>query len=231
MELTALEKLYTSLPFNYYSIVHPPFIIKWRMNCYIYDIIMERFGGILLMNSSEEESRKKNILKEIKEYGLSIMVALFLAFIFHTYVLARASVDGPSMQPTLHNNDVIFLEKLSVETNNIKRGEIIVFDSKNENNDYYIKRVIGVAGDQVDIKNGKVYVNGNQIVENYLSPDTITEPISPKTTYKVPEGQVFVLGDNRSNSTDSRILGCINVKDVKGHAILRAYPFNQIRIF
>jgi signal peptidase I, bacterial type len=183
------------------------------------------------MNNNEEQSRKINILKEIKEYGISIVVALFLAFIFHSYVLARANVDGPSMQPTLHNNDVIFLEKLSVETNNIKRGEIIVFDSKNENHDYYIKRVVGVAGDQVEIKDGKVYVNGNQIVENYLSEDTITEPITPKTTYKVPEGEVFVLGDNRGNSTDSRMLGCINIKDIKGHAILRAYPFNQIRTF
>lgn len=192
-------------------------------------IIIETFGGVLMSNS--EEVNKINIFKEIKEYGLSIIIALALAFIFHSYVLARANVDGPSMQPTLHNNDVIFLEKLSIETNNIKKGEIIVFDSKNENNDYYIKRVIGVAGDQVEIKDGKVYVNGNQIVENYLAQGTITEPISPKTTYKVPEGQVFVLGDNRGNSTDSRMLGCINVKDVKGHAIFRAYPFNQIKIF
>ena len=191
---------------------------------------MEIFGGVL-MNNNEEKSDKVSILKEIKEYGISIVVALFLAFIFHSYVLARANVDGPSMQPTLHNNDVIFLEKLSVETNNIKRGEIIVFDSKNQNNDYYIKRVIGVEGDQVDIKDGKVYVNGNQIVENYLTPGTITEPITPKTTYKVEKDQVFVLGDNRGNSTDSRMLGCINVKDVKGHAILRAYPFSQIRTF
>ncbi|KZL89824.1 signal peptidase I [Clostridium magnum] len=183
------------------------------------------------MNNNEEKSHKINILKEIKEYGISIVVALFLAFIFHSYVLARANVDGPSMQPTLHNNDVIFLEKLSVETNHIKRGEIIVFDSKNQNNDYYIKRVIGVEGDQVDIKDGKVYVNGNQIVENYLTPGTITEPITPKTAYKVGKDQIFVLGDNRSNSTDSRMLGCINVKDVKGHAVLRAYPFNQIRTF
>lgn len=183
------------------------------------------------MSNSEEESHKINIVKEIKEYGLSILVALVLAFGFHSYVLARANVDGPSMQPTLHNNDVIFLEKLSVETSNIKRGEIVVFDSKNENNDYYIKRVIGLAGDKVDINDGKVYVNDKQITENYLAPDTITEPITPQTTYKVPEGQVFVLGDNRSNSTDSRMLGCINTKDLKGHAILRAYPFNQIRTF
>ena len=140
------------------------------------------------MNSNKEVSNKINIVKEIKEYGISILVALVLAFVFHSYVLARANVDGPSMQPTLHNNDVIFLEKLSVETNNVKRGEIVVFDSKNENNDYYIKRVIGIAGDEVDISDGKVYVNGNQIKEDYLEPGTITEPITPRTTYKVPAG-------------------------------------------
>lgn len=187
--------------------------------------------GVLMSNNKEEISHKTNIIKEIKDYGISIMIALGLAFVFHSYVLARANVDGPSMQPTLHNKDVIFLEKLSVETNHVKRGEIVVFDSKNENNDFYIKRVIGVEGDEVSISDGKVYVNGNQIKEDYLAPNTITEPITPQTTYKVPQGQVFVLGDNRGNSTDSRMLGCINIKDLKGHAIVRVYPFNQIRIF
>ena len=183
------------------------------------------------MSNNKEISGKTNILKQVKEYGISILIALGLAFVLHSYVLARASVDGPSMQPTLHTNDVVFLDKLSVEIGNIKRGEIVVFDSKDENNDDYIKRVIGVAGDEVSIMNGKVYVNGKQLEENYLAPGTITEPITPRTTYKVPAGDVFVLGDNRTNSTDSRILGCINIKDIKGHAILRAYPFNQIRTF
>lgn len=183
------------------------------------------------MNNDDEVYHKPSNIKALKEYGISICVALVLAFIFHSYVLARANVDGPSMQPTLHNKDVIFIEKLSVETNNVKRGEIVVFDSKNQNNDYYIKRVIGVEGDEVEIKDGKVYLNGSQIKEDYLSADAITEPITPRTKYKVPKGQVFVLGDNRSNSTDSRMLGCIDIKDLKGHAVVRVYPFNKIRTF
>jgi signal peptidase I len=183
------------------------------------------------MNNNKEVSAKTNVSKQVKEYGISILIAIGLAFVLHSYVFARATVDGPSMQPTFHTNDVVFLDKLSVETGNIKRGEIVVFNSRDENNDDYIKRVIGVAGDEVKIMNGKVYVNGKELNESYLAPGTITEPITPRTTYKVPAGDIFVLGDNRTNSTDSRILGFIKLKDVKGRVVFRAYPFNEIRTF
>lgn len=171
------------------------------------------------------------LVKEIKEYAISIIAALFIALIFHSYVFARATVEGPSMQPTLHNKDILFLEKISTETSNVKRGQIVVFDSKNENEDYYIKRVIGVAGDVVEIKNGHVYLNGNVLNENYLSANNITEPLSTQSKYTVPSGCIFVLGDNRTNSTDSRILGPINLKDLKGHAVIRVFPFDSIKMF
>ncbi|MBI6871425.1 signal peptidase I [Clostridium aciditolerans] len=171
------------------------------------------------------------LAKEIKEYAISIIAALFIALLFHNYVFARATVEGPSMQPTLHNKDILFLEKISTETSNVKRGQIVVFDSKNENGDYYIKRVIGVAGDIVEIKNGHVYLNGNMLNENYLSANNITEPLSTQSRYTVPSGYVFVLGDNRTNSIDSRILGPINLKDLKGHAVIRVFPFDSIEMF
>ncbi|MBC2579477.1 signal peptidase I [Clostridium sp. DJ247] len=180
---------------------------------------------------NSKNSINTNILKEIREYGVSIIVAVIIALVFHTYVLARANVDGPSMQPTLHNNDVLFIEKISTETNNIKRGQIVVFDSKNVNGDYYIKRVIGVEGDTVEIKNSHVYLNGNVLEETYLAPNTVTEALSNKNKYVVPKGHVFVLGDNRTNSKDSRMLGPIDVKNLKGHAIVRVFPFNSMKIF
>ncbi|MFL0197497.1 signal peptidase I [Clostridium sp. WILCCON 0269] len=173
----------------------------------------------------------KTIFITIKEYALSILVAIGFAFVFHSYVFARADVTGPSMQPTFNDRDVIFVEKVSTEIGHINRSEIVIFNSKNQNNDTYIKRVIGIAGDKIDIKDGKVYLNGQAITESYLPQGTITEPNSFNTEYVIPKGYIFVLGDNRGNSTDSRILGLINIKDVKGHVIFRAYPFKNISIF
>ncbi|MBV7274579.1 signal peptidase I [Clostridium thailandense] len=171
------------------------------------------------------------LIKEIKDYMISITVALVIALLFHTYVFARATVQGPSMQPTLHNNDILFLEKISTETSNVKRGQIVVFDSKDENGDYYIKRVIGIAGDTVEIKNGHVYLNGSMLNESYLSSNNITEPSTDESKYIVPDGCVFVLGDNRTNSKDSRVLGPIKIKDLKGHAVVRVFPFNKATVF
>lgn len=171
------------------------------------------------------------LIKEIKDYAISITVALAIALVFHTYVFARATVQGPSMQPTLQNNDILFLEKISTETSNVKRGQIVVFDSKDENGDYYIKRVIGIAGDTVEIKNGHVYLNGSMLNESYLSSNNITEPSTDESKYIVPDGSVFVLGDNRTNSKDSRVLGPIKIKDLKGHAVVRVFPFNKATVF
>lgn len=175
--------------------------------------------------------KHKNFLGNIGGYIFYILLAVGFALVFRTYVFARTTVTGPSMQPTFHDKDSIFLEKLSTETGHIKRGEIVTFNSKDENNDDYIKRVIGIAGDKIDIKDGKVYLNGNCLSENYLPRGTITEPNSLITQYVIPEGYIFVLGDNRGNSTDSRILGPINLKDVKGHVILRVYPFDSVKAF
>ena len=177
------------------------------------------------------ELDNKTIFKNVKEYIFTILLAFGLAFIFQSYVFAKSIVRGPSMQPTFNDKDVIFLEKVSTETGHINRGEIVVFNSKDKNNDIYIKRVIGIAGDKIEIKKGKVYLNGQPLAENYLSQDTITEPNSFNTKYVIPKGYIFVLGDNRENSTDSRIIGPINIKDVKGHVIFRAYPFKDISTF
>lgn len=182
-------------------------------------------------NNSKDKVR---IDKQIKEYAISIVVAVVIALTLRNYVFARADVEGNSMVSTLHNKDVIFVEKLSLLTNSIKRQQIIIFDSKNAKGDIYVKRVIGIEGDEIEIKDGKVYLNGSVLNEDYLDPNTQTGTgtfLAGKGKYVVPEGHVFVLGDNRGNSLDSRTLGPINIKDIKGHTIFRVYPFNSIRVF
>lgn len=182
-------------------------------------------------NSSKDKVR---IDKQIKEYAVTIVVAILIALALRNYVFARADVEGNSMLSTLHNRDVIFVEKLSLLTNSIKRQQIIIFDSKNAKGDIYVKRVIGIEGDQIEIKDGKVYLNGEILNEDYLDPGTKTNTgtfLADKGKYIVPKDHVFVLGDNRGNSLDSRTLGPINLNDIKGHTIFRVYPFNKMRIF
>lgn len=171
---------------------------------------------------------------QIKDYAVSIVAAIVIAIAFRTYVFARADVDGLSMFSTLNNKDVLFVEKISTLTHSFKRGQIVIFDSKNLAHEIYVKRIIGIPGDEIEIKNGKVYLNSSELEENYLDSDTVTNPgplFIKNAKFKVEEGYVFVLGDNRTDSIDSRMLGPISIKDIKGHAVVRVYPFDKIRTF
>lgn len=186
------------------------------------------------MVNKEDKSSKTSAGKQIREYAISIGFAIVIAIVLRTYVFARADVDGSSMESTLHDKDVIFVEKLSLISENIKRGQIIIFDSKNSKNEIYVKRVIGIEGDEIEIKEGKVYLNGSILKEDYLSENTVTKPgtfMTKNKKYKVEKGYIFVLGDNREHSTDSRELGPISLGDVKGHTIFRLYPFDKMRLF
>lgn len=177
---------------------------------------------------------KKDTRKGIIEWCIYFITVSVVFFGMRTYVFARENVDGKSMQPTLYNMDSLFSEKVSLITGNIYRNQIITFDSKNTNHDTYIKRVIAIAGDEVEISNDKVYLNGIQLSEPYLKKDTLTNAgtfLLDNQKIKIKKGFVFVLGDNRQVSKDSRYLGPISIKSINGHVILRIYPFNKIRGF
>jgi signal peptidase I len=183
---------------------------------------------------NENSNNKSNLLKEIRDYGISILIAIAVALLCNAFIFARADVDGESMLPTLHDKDVVFVEKITNLTKHFKRGQIIIFDRNNAEKDILVKRVIGIEGDQIQIKEGKVYVNGEALKEDYLKDGTFTAPsefLANNKTYTVEKNHVFVLGDNRENSVDSRILGTISIKDIKGHTVIRLYPFNSIRLF
>jgi len=176
----------------------------------------------------------KNLKKELVQWLFSIALAIVLALTINTYVFARSTVSGLSMLPTLNNNDSVLVEKISLLTMNIKRGQIIIFNSENEAKDIYIKRVIGVEGDEVELKNGKVYLNDVELKEPYLKENTLTKAgsyLAENQKIKIAKGSVFVLGDNREVSNDSRYLGPISTKEIDGHVVLRAYPFNSIKTF
>ncbi len=159
----------------------------------------------------------KEIIKEIIPYIIVIIVVLLIK----AYIVSPVKVNGTSMDPTLHDKDIMLLSKISYRVHGIKRFDIIVI---REGNEFIIKRVIGLPGEKVEYKNNKLYIDGKYIKEKFKHKKTRDF----KSIKKVPEGMYYVLGDNRSNSIDSRVLGFIPVQDILGHATYTIYPFNRI---
>lgn len=176
--------------------------------------------------ATQEKSMKKSIIEWIKVFGLAILLAFVI-----TLFIKPTLVRGNSMVPTLHENDYLIINRIVYKISEPQNGDIIVFKSDLKANDGtdkdLVKRVIGVEGDKVLITNGEVYVNDKLLNESYLSEGMETEGEIEVT---VPKGKLFVLGDNREISLDSRYdkVGMVNISDVEGKVFVRLYPFNDI---
>ncbi len=165
--------------------------------------------------------------EEIKDWVLSIAAAIVAALFIRTFIVELYVVDGPSMQPTLQHDERLVVNKLIYYVRNPQRGEIIIFRYPRDHTRDFIKRVIAVGGDTIEIKDGRVYVNDTILHEDYISEKTRTD--YPKTT--VPEDTLFVCGDNRPNSLDSRYsdVGFLDLSLVKGKAEFIFWPLENIK--
>jgi signal peptidase I len=152
----------------------------------------------------------------------TLVLSLILFLVINT-VSARIRVDGSSMEPTLHNGEFVIVNKLAYKLGEPKLGDIIVFHFPRDPDQEYIKRVIGVPGDDVNIQGGKVYVNGREINEPYIA----APPAYTDSHWDVPEGQLFVLGDNRNNSSDSHSWGTVPLEYVVGKALFIYWPLEE----
>ncbi|MBS4217770.1 signal peptidase I [Bacillus sp. FJAT-49711] len=176
-------------------------------------------------------TKEKN---ELWEWTKALLIAIGLAAVIRYFLFAPIVVDGYSMMPTLHNGDRMIVNKLGKP----ERFDIIVFHAPEQKD--YIKRVIGLPGDTVEYRDDTLYINGkpyaepyldsykSQIVEGPLTEDFTLEetPVGQKT---VPEGELFVMGDNRRSSKDSRHIGSISIKKVIGDTNMVYWPFKDIR--
>ncbi len=180
-------------------------------------------------------TKKKN---ELWEWTKALLIAVILAGIIRYFLFAPIVVDGLSMMPTLHDQDRMIVNKLSYEIGKPQRFDIIVFHAP-EGKDY-IKRVIGLPGDQIEYKNDTLYVNGKAYKEPYLNeykkqlvdgpltdPFTLKEKIGKET---VPKGELFVMGDNRRFSKDSRHIGTIPMSKVVGKTSIVYWPIKDAHI-
>lgn len=170
--------------------------------------------------------------RNIWEFSKTIILAIIVALVITTFIKPTL-VKGYSMYPTIEPNNYIIINKVPYIIGEPERGDILVFQanihSAHEEQKDLIKRVVGIAGDEIEIIDGAVYRNGEKLKEGYLMPDTFSGYMDK---VKVEEGYMFVMGDNRPNSLDSRdpAIGMIPVADVLGRADLRLYPFDELGV-
>ena len=180
--------------------------------------------------SEGENNKKKSIGREILSWVVYIAIIFGLTMLIVTFVGQRTMVDGNSMLNTLEDKDNLIVDKISYRFTDPKRFDIIVFPYKHaEKKTYYIKRIIGLPGETVQIVDGKIYINGEVLEEDYgrevmESSGVAANPIT------LGDDEYFVLGDNRNNSKDSREPSVGNIKrdDIVGRAWVRIWPLNKI---
>lgn len=161
----------------------------------------------------------------LRELFKTILPALLIALAVNVFVAQPTRVDGTSMEPTLHSEERLIIEKVSYRFHPPARGDIVVFRLPGREHDPLIKRVIGLPGDHIVISDGLIRINGRQLDEPYL-----TGRLTPGDLeiVQVPPGEVFVLGDNRGASNDSRFFGTVPQRDLVGRAWLSYWPIEAV---
>jgi len=171
-----------------------------------------------------EMTEKKSVGREIMEYGIVILVAIFVAYLVRYNIGQLVVVKGNSMNPTFENKDIAISSIISYRNHKPKRGDIIIAQS-DQLHEKIIKRVIGVEGDTIEVKDGVVFLNNKKIKESYIKEKI--EGTVEKTT--VEKNHVYVMGDNRNDSADSRVLGAFPLDEIKGKVVLELWnnPFKK----
>ena len=192
--------------------------------------------------SSEVAQSNSGVFKALREWLVVILVALGAALLVRMFVLQQYYISGPSMESTLFQDNRVLVNKLSYRLHDIHRGDVVVFeritmDGATVAHDDLIKRVVALEGDTVEITNCELFVNGAVVSEEYLPEDDLSQtdpnnrcgqPMVEKTT--IPAGMVYVLGDNRPESFDSRRFGPIEEKFVIGRAFVVVWPFKMWKL-
>ena len=171
----------------------------------------------------------ETVLREIASTVAYLAVIFALTFLFITFVAQRTEVSGSSMEPTLQDGDSLVVDKVSYRFSDPSRYDIVIFPYQYGNNQYFIKRVIGLPGETVRIdENGNIYINGSKLSEGYGA-EVISDPGRAFEGVTLGEDEYFVMGDNRNHSMDSRDIsvGNIHKKKILGKAFIRVYPFSK----
>ena len=193
---------------------------------------MEEISSFIPRNIRKRKLPKPTIWEELLSWITSFAISFTILALFLVFVGKPFTVSGQSMYPTLHDSDRMFMSKLG----DIHRFDVVVLQAPDQDKEY-IKRVIGMPGDTIEVKDGKLYINGQVVDQPFIN----TELLVNKTVYiddftlqeltgelKVPEGKYFVMGDNRGVSKDSRMIGFIERSAIEGKAVFTIWPLNRI---
>jgi signal peptidase I len=177
--------------------------------------------------SSQENRRASKKGGGATEYLVILLVSFALVFGFvRPFVMEAFWIPSGSMIPTLEINDRVLVNKFIYRFTEPKRGDIVVFTSVDNPKEDLIKRVVGLPGDKIAVRGGRLYLNGEPQKEPYTNKKLPDRSFFARTT--VPKGHVFVMGDNRANSADSRVFGPLPEKNIEGEAFLRFWPPDRI---
>jgi len=174
-------------------------------------------------NKKIEEGHGSAVWEFIKVVVISVAIVLPI----RTYIAQPFIVSGASMEPNFHNGEYLIIDELTYELRLPERGEVVVFRYPLNPSEFFIKRVIGLPGEKVEIKNGKITINGLELAEPYLLANLET---APNVKMELTENQYFVLGDNRPHSSDSRFWGALPKEKIMGRALVRLWPIAKAGI-
>ena len=161
---------------------------------------------------------RPNLLGILVDILETLLLSVVLFFLINA-VSARIRIDGSSMEPNLHHDEFVIVSKVNYRIGEPERGDVVVFDFPRNITEEYIKRIIGLPGEKIKIEDGQVYVNGEALMEPYLKVEPLYEG-----EWLVQEDELFVLGDNRNNSSDSHNWGMVPLENVVGEALLVYWP-------
>lgn len=167
--------------------------------------------------------KRYRLVREIIE----TLVLTVLMFLVIRLAVQNFNIDGMSMEPSLHNQELVIVDKWSYFFHEPAHGDVIVFVAPPNPSQDYIKRIVGLPGDVISIQGTNVTVNNKQLSETYVDPHRQGNPYPPITNMTVPQGAYFVLGDNRNGSSDSRDWGCVPQQNIVGRAALVYWPLGQ----
>lgn len=172
----------------------------------------------------------KKIIAAIFDFLQSIVVVMAIMVMVYLFIMSPQEISGQSMYPTFENGEYILTNKIEYKLHEPQRGDVIVFKSPRNKDIDYIKRIIALPGDTLSLQEGKYYLNGKKLAENFLSPDLYTfagSYLQENIEVTIPSGTYFVSGDNRPHSLDSREFGPIPKEDIIGKALIRYWPVDR----
>ncbi len=163
---------------------------------------------------------------ELRGWARDIFFAALTAILIVVFVIQPVKVEGTSMQPHLGDQERIFVNKFVYHFSRIERGDVVVFWYPKQPTKSFIKRVVGLPGEEIELRTGVVYVNGKELEEDYVRPEYFD--FHSYGPVLVPDGSYFVMGDHRNSSNDSRHWGCVPERNIFGKAVFRYWPVSKL---